>query len=128
MAKRRHVPPYHKTCGPHDKYLCERTRYNLRYSRSIPVHIVFFAAMAVFRLRLENRDDTVSVDRLRPCYEDEGNNGHHQPPPGAVLVTQHSTELDPDVWPTLNNRPTPTVRRPDRLGFRTLTLLIICLL
>ena len=32
--------------------------------------------MAVFRLRLENRDDTVSVDRLRPFYEDEGNSGN----------------------------------------------------
>ena len=73
--------------------------------------------MAVFRMRLENRDDTVSIDRLRPFYEDEGDNGHHQPPHGAVLVTQHSTELHPDAWPTLNNRPTRTVRRPDRLGF-----------
>ena len=35
----------------------------------------------VFRLRLENRDDTVSVDRLRPFYEAERDGGLQQPVP-----------------------------------------------
>ena len=70
----------------------------------------------VFRLQMEHRDETVSVDRLRPFYVDDSDDGRQQTTPD-VGPEDHSTERDSDDWPTLNNRPKRTVRRPHRLGY-----------
>ena len=72
----------------------------------------------VFRLRLENRDDTVSVDRLCPFYEAERDGGLQQPVPADPEPRHHTVELDPVEWPIpQRERPTRTVRQPERLGY-----------
>ena len=78
----------------------------------------------VFRLQMEHRDETVSVDRLRPFYVDDSDDGRQQTTPD-VGPEDHSTERDSDDWPTLNNRPKRTVRRPHRLGY--LNFFVHCL-
>ena len=77
-----------------------------------------------FRLRLENRDDNVSVDRLRPFYEeDTGRRSQTEQTTNnadigsAIAEEENKPVNDPEQLPTLGSRSKRTVRPPNRLGF-----------
>ena len=77
-----------------------------------------------FRLRLENRDDNVSVDRLRPFYEeDTGRRNQTEQTTNnadigsAIAEEENKPVNDPEQLPTLGSRSKRTVRPPNRLGF-----------
>ena len=77
-----------------------------------------------FRLRLENRDDNVSVDRLRPFYEDDtgrcsqtGQTDNNADIGSAIAERENKPVHDPEQLPTLGSRSKRTVRPPNRLGF-----------
>ena len=61
-----------------------------------------------FRLQLDNKSDSVSIDWLRPFYEDET-------PRSASHETVNSSAAD-NVLPALVSRPRRNLRRPRRLG------------
>ena len=62
-----------------------------------------------FRLQLDNKSDSVSIDRLRPFYEDET-------PRSASHETVNSSAAD-NVLPALVSRPRRNLRPPRRLGY-----------
>ena len=62
-----------------------------------------------FRLQLDNKSDSVSIDRLRPFYEDET-------PRATSYETVNSSAAD-DVLPALVSRPRRNLRPPRRLGY-----------
>ena len=62
-----------------------------------------------FRLQLDNKSDSVSIDRLRPFYEDET-------PRSASHETVNSSAAD-NVLPALVSRPGRNLRPPRRLGY-----------
>ena len=66
-----------------------------------------------FRLQLENREETVSVDRLRPFYEDETD---HREPVIDVADTGKSDTIDDLVDDVVNRRSNRTVSPPIRFG------------
>ena len=77
-----------------------------------------------FRLRLENRDDNVSVDRLRPFYEDDtgrcsqtGQTANNADIGSAIAKRENEQVNDPEQLPTLGSRSKRTVRPPNRFGF-----------
>ena len=77
-----------------------------------------------FRLRLENRDDNVSVDRLRPFYEEDmGRRSQTEQTTNnadigsAIAEEENKPVNDPEQLPTLGSRSKRTVRPPNRLGF-----------
>ena len=77
-----------------------------------------------FRLRLENRDDNVSVDRLRPFYEEvtgrrsqTGQTTNNADIGSAIAEEENKPVNDPEELPTLGSRSKRTVRPPNRLGF-----------
>ena len=77
-----------------------------------------------FHLRLENRDDNVSVDRLRPFYEeDTGRRSQTEQTTNnadigsAIAEEENKPVNDPEQLPTLGSRSKRTVRPPNRLGF-----------
>ena len=63
----------------------------------------------VFRVQLDNKADSVSIDRLRPFYEDET-------PRSTSRETVNSRAAD-DVFPALVSRPRRNLRPPRRLGY-----------
>ena len=76
------------------------------------------------RLRLENRDDNVSVDRLRPFYEEDtgrrsqtGQTSNNADIGSAIAEKENKPVNDPDQLPTFGRRSKRTVRPPNRLGF-----------
>ena len=73
---------------------------------------------------LENRNDNVSVDRLRPFYEeDTGRRSQTEQTTNnadigsAIAEEENKTVNDPEQLPTLGSRSKRTVRPPNRLGF-----------
>ena len=66
-----------------------------------------------FSLQLENREDTVSVDRLRPFYEHETD---HREPVTDVVDTGKSNIIDDHVDDLVFRRSNRTVSPPIRLG------------
>ena len=62
-----------------------------------------------FRLQLDNKSDSVSIDRLRPFYEDET-------PRSASHETVNSSAAD-NVLPALVSRPRRNLRPPRRFGY-----------
>ena len=72
-----------------------------------------------FRLQLENREDTVSADRLRPFYEDETD---HREPVTDVIDTGKSNTIDDHVDDLVvrrsNRTVSPRIRFGDTLGTR----------
>ena len=77
-----------------------------------------------FRLRLESRDDNVSVDRLRPFYEDDtgrcsqtGQTTNNADIGSTIAERENNPVNDPEQLPTLGSRSKRTVRPPNRLGF-----------
>ena len=62
-----------------------------------------------FRVQLDNKTDTVSIDRLRPFYEDET-------PRSASNETVNSS-ADDDVLPALISRSRRNLQPPHRLGY-----------
>ena len=66
-----------------------------------------------YRLQLENREDTVSVDRLRPFYEDETD---HREPDTDVGDTGKSDIIDEPVDDLVVRRSNRTVSPPIRFG------------
>ena len=77
-----------------------------------------------FRLRLENRDDNVSVDRLRPFYEEDtgrrsqtGQTANNADIGSAIAEKENKRVNDPEQLPTLGSRSKRTVRPPNLLGF-----------
>ena len=66
-----------------------------------------------FRLQLENRKDTVSVDRLRPFYEDEAD---HREPVTDVVDTGKSDIIDDHVDDLVVRRSNRTMSPPIRFG------------
>ena len=66
-----------------------------------------------FRLQLENREDTVSVDRQRPFYEDETD---HREPVTDVVDTGKNDIIDDHVDDLVVRRSNRTVSPPIRLG------------
>ena len=62
-----------------------------------------------FRLQLDNKSDSVSIDRLRPFYEDET-------PRSASHETVNSSAAD-NVLPAFASRPRRNLRPPRRLGY-----------
>ena len=77
-----------------------------------------------FRLRLENRDDNVSVDRLRPFYEEDtgcrsqtGQTTNNADIGSAIAEEENKPVNDPEQLPTLGSRSKRTVHPPNRLGF-----------
>ena len=76
-----------------------------------------------FRLRLENRD-TVSVDRLRPFYEEyagrrsqTGQTFNNADIGSTIAEKENKPMNDPEQLPTLGSRSKITVRPPNRLVF-----------
>ena len=65
------------------------------------------------RLQLENRKDTVSVDRLRPFYEDETD---HREPVTDVVDTGKSDLIDDHVDDLVVRRSNRTMFPPIRIG------------
>ena len=77
-----------------------------------------------FRLRLENRDDNLSVDRLRPFYGEDtarrsqtGQTTNNADIGSAIAEEEDQPVNDPEQLPTLGSRSKRTVRQPNRLGF-----------
>ena len=69
-----------------------------------------------FRLQMENREDTVSVDRLRPFYQDEAD--RRQPNNSvADAAKEHLSDDSVDESATPGRRSNRTVRPPNRLGY-----------
>ena len=66
-----------------------------------------------FRLQLENRKDTVFVDRLRPFYEDETD---HREPVTDVVDTGKSDIIDDHVDDLVVRRSNRTMSPPIRFG------------
>ena len=66
-----------------------------------------------FRLQLENRGYTVSVDRLRPFYEDETD---HREPVTDVVDTRKNDIIDDLVDDVVIRRSNRTVSPPIRFG------------
>ena len=66
-----------------------------------------------FRLQLENREDTVSVDRLRPFYQDETD---HREPVTDVVDTRKSDIIDDHVDDLVVRRSNRTMSPPIRFG------------
>ena len=66
-----------------------------------------------FRLQLENREDTVSIDRLRPFYEDESN---HREPVTDVVDTGKSDMIDDLLDDLVVRRSNRTVSPSIRFG------------
>ena len=66
-----------------------------------------------FRLQLENREDTVFVDRLRPFYEDETD---HREPDTAVVDTGKSDIINDHVDDLVIRISNRTVSPPIRFG------------
>ena len=62
-----------------------------------------------FRVQLDNKSDSVYIDRLRPFYEEE------KPRP-ASPETVNSSAAD-DVLPAPISRPRRNLRPPRRLGY-----------
>ena len=67
----------------------------------------------VFRLQMENREDTVSVDRLRPFYEDETGRGE---PTTEVVGSANSGGNDDRAEDLVVRRSNRTVRPSIRFG------------
>ena len=63
----------------------------------------------VFRVQLDNKADSVSIDRLRPFYEDET-------PRSTSHENVNSSAAD-DVFPALVSRPRRNLQPPRRLGY-----------
>ena len=77
-----------------------------------------------FRLRLENRDDNVSIDRLRPFYEDDtgrcsqtGQTTNNADIGSTIAESENNPVNDPEQLPTLGSRSKRIVRPPNRFGF-----------
>ena len=71
----------------------------------------------MFCLRLENRDDNVSVDRLRSFYEDKTGRRNQPGQEAASVGYMTAAKIQDDEF---GNRPKRTVRPPNRLGFERL--------
>ena len=77
-----------------------------------------------FRLRLENRDYNVSIDRLRPFYEEDtgrrcqtGQTANNADIGSAIVEKENKPVNDPEQLPTLGSRSKRTVRPSNRLVF-----------
>ena len=76
------------------------------------------------RLRLENRDDNVSIDRLRPFYEDDtgrcsqtGQTTNNADIGSTIAESENNPVNDPEQLQTLGSRSKRIVRPPNRFGF-----------
>ena len=104
---------------PHDlrTVKCVLVRADKVQSSLVPMYTGPFRVLRrwkkCFRLQLESREDTVSVDRLRPFYEDESD---HREPVTDVIDTGKSDMIDDLLDDLVVRRSIMTVSPPIRCG------------
>ena len=112
-----HENPWHnkcrgRSCVPHDMWTskCVLVRADNVQSSLVPKYTGPFRVLRHWkkcsRLQLENREDTVSIDRLRPFYEDETD---HRGPVNDVVDTGKSDIIDDHVDDLVVHRSNRTV-------------------